>query len=53
LNGRQFLAFDVLATPLAIADGRAEVPTGPGLGIDVDEQKVAELVARTRRTGRR
>lgn len=36
----QYLADDVLAKPLAIARGHAEVPTGPGLGIEVDEAKV-------------
>ncbi len=36
----QYLADDVLRTPLAIADGYADVPTGPGLGIEVDEARV-------------
>ncbi len=44
LNGPQFLAADVLAKPLTIADGKAEIPTGPGLGIDVDEEKVVALM---------
>lgn len=44
LNGPQFLAADILQTPLTIRGDVAEVPTGPGLGIDVDERKVAELV---------
>lgn len=43
LNGPQFLAGDVLAQPLKIHDGTAEVPTGPGLGIEVDEDKVRRL----------
>lgn len=47
LNGPQFLSADVLVRPLAIHDGLAEVPTGPGLGVEVDEAKLAELVART------
>ncbi len=47
LNGPQFIAADVLAKPLKIADGKAQVPTGPGLGIEVDEAKVRELVERT------
>ena len=46
LNGPQFIDADVLAKPLAIADGTAEVPTGPGLGIEVDEGKVRDLVER-------
>ena len=36
----QFLADDLLRQPLAIAHGHAEVPVGPGLGIEVDEAKV-------------
>jgi muconate cycloisomerase len=36
----QYLADDILATPLVFANGHAEVPTGPGLGIEVDEAKV-------------
>lgn len=43
LNGPQFLAADVLKTPLAIKDGYIEVPAGPGLGIEVDEAKVKAL----------
>ncbi|MFI5381046.1 MAG: mandelate racemase/muconate lactonizing enzyme family protein [Tepidisphaerales bacterium] len=43
LNGPQFLVGDVLKTPLKIADGKIEVPTGPGLGIEVDEEKVKAL----------
>ncbi len=48
LNGPQFLTADVLKKPLRIQNGWAHVPTGPGLGIDVDERKVRELVARTK-----
>ncbi len=36
----QYLADDILATPLVFANGHAEVPTGPGLGVEVDEAKV-------------
>jgi L-alanine-DL-glutamate epimerase-like enolase superfamily enzyme len=49
LNGPQFLAAGVLAKPLKITEGTAEVPTGPGLGVEADEVKVAELVERTKR----
>ena len=48
LNGPQFLAADVLAKPLKIAHGTAEVPTGPGLGVEVDEAKVVELTKKTK-----
>jgi L-alanine-DL-glutamate epimerase-like enolase superfamily enzyme len=44
LNGPQFLAGDVLKTPLRIADGIAHVPDGPGLGVEVDEAKVVALM---------
>ena len=47
LNGPQFLAGDVLKTPLRIAAGIAEVPLGPGLGIEVDEGKVVDLMKRS------
>ena len=48
LNGPQFLTADILRRPLAVAGGVAEPPSGPGLGVEVDEQKLLELVRRTR-----
>ena len=36
----QYLADDVVRTPLAIIDGHADVPNGPGLGVEVDEARV-------------
>ncbi|MGE0725190.1 MAG: enolase C-terminal domain-like protein [Alphaproteobacteria bacterium] len=39
-TARFVLAEDVLAEPLAIRDGATVVPTGPGLGVVVDEAKV-------------
>lgn len=36
----QYLGEDVLATPLAFAAGHVAVPSGPGLGIEVDEARV-------------
>ena len=44
LNGPQFITADVLQKPLAIKDGKAEVPSGSGLGINVDEEKIAFLI---------
>lgn len=41
LNGPQFIAQDYLATPFPIERMAALVPTRPGLGIDIDETKVA------------
>lgn len=42
----QYLADDVIRTPLAIAHGHAEVPTGPGLGVEVDEARVRKYERR-------
>ena len=47
LNAPQFLTADVLAKPLKITRDTIEVPTGPGLGIEVDEAKVLQLVKKT------
>ena len=44
LNGPQFLTADVLKSPLQIENGEIQVPTGPGLGIEVDEEKVVALM---------
>lgn len=46
LNGPQFLTADVLQQPLAIHHGKIDVPAGPGLGIEVNEDKVMELVSK-------
>ena len=48
LNGPQFLTDDVLATPLQISGDIAHVPTGPGLGIEVSEEKIVELMNRSK-----
>jgi L-alanine-DL-glutamate epimerase-like enolase superfamily enzyme len=50
LNGPQFLTADVLSKPLRIEGDQAHVPTGPGLGIEVDEEKVAQMVEQSRST---
>ena len=44
LNGPQFLTDDVLKKPLSIKNGLAVPPKGPGLGVDVDEEKVKSLM---------
>ncbi|MHB9065150.1 MAG: enolase C-terminal domain-like protein [Pirellulaceae bacterium] len=44
LNGPQFLTADVLKTPLQIVDGKAHVPSGHGLGVEIDEEKLARLI---------
>jgi L-alanine-DL-glutamate epimerase-like enolase superfamily enzyme len=40
LNGLQFLMGSFLAKPFALEDGALPVPTGPGLGVEVDEERV-------------
>jgi len=43
LNGPQFLSkLSILKKPLVPTDGHLPVPTGPGLGVEVDEQKLEE-----------
>ena len=44
LNGPQFLTADVLEKPLSVKNGTADIPEGPGLGIEVSEDKVVELM---------
>ncbi len=40
LNGPQFIAEDYLSEPLPVRDQVAYVPTAPGLGVQIDEEKV-------------
>jgi L-alanine-DL-glutamate epimerase-like enolase superfamily enzyme len=47
LNGPQFLTADVLKKPLRIENGMAQVPDGPGLGIEVNEDKVIALMKKS------
>jgi L-alanine-DL-glutamate epimerase-like enolase superfamily enzyme len=47
LNGPQFLGSSVLKQPFAVRDGKIKIPKGPGLGIEVDEDKVRDLSSRT------
>lgn len=46
LNGPQFLRDTILCAPLSIRGDLAEPPTGPGLGIEVDEAKIVPLLTR-------
>lgn len=39
----QYLAEDVLARPLTFTRGHAQVPGGPGLGVEVDEARVKKF----------
>ena len=50
MNGPQFLTYDVLVEPIQVQSGVARVPTGPGLGVTVDEQKVLTLMERSKQT---
>lgn len=43
LNGPQFLERSVLKEPLQVRNGELAVPAGVGLGVEVDEKKVAAL----------
>lgn len=40
LNGLQFLAGSWLKEPFRLEDGALRVPRGPGLGVEVDEEKL-------------
>lgn len=46
LNGPQFLTTSLLKQPFEIHNGEIAVPTGPGLGVEMDEQKIATIAAR-------
>jgi len=47
LNGPQFLGTSVLKQPHTVVGGKVKIPKGPGLGIEVDEDKVKDLSAKT------
>lgn len=40
LNGLQFLDGSVLKKPFVLEDGAIRLPSGPGLGVEVDEEKL-------------
>ena len=46
LNGPQFLDASILKTPLAVKDGFLQPPQGPGLGVEVDEEKMRALAVK-------
>lgn len=50
LNGPQFLAASILKTPIPVENAIAQVPNAPGLGVEVDEQKLTDLAEKTIRT---
>ncbi len=48
LNGPQFLrATSILKQPFEVMHGELMVPTGPGLGVEVDEGRLRELALKT------
>lgn len=46
LNGPQFLNESILKKPFEVKNGELLVPTGPGLGVEVDEQKLRALLVK-------
>lgn len=46
LNGPQFLSGSILKCPFEVKDGELSVPSGHGLGVEVDEAKLRELSAK-------
>jgi L-alanine-DL-glutamate epimerase-like enolase superfamily enzyme len=46
LNGPQFLSGSVLKRPFQVTEGQLEVPNGPGLGVEVDEEKVKQMLVK-------
>jgi len=40
LNGPQYLTTSILRQPLAVKGGAIAPPTGPGLGVEVDPEKL-------------
>jgi L-alanine-DL-glutamate epimerase-like enolase superfamily enzyme len=45
LNGPQFLTDSILRRPLAVEEGGLRVPSGPGLGVEVDGAEIERLRA--------
>jgi L-alanine-DL-glutamate epimerase-like enolase superfamily enzyme len=46
LNGPQFLDGSILKRPLAVSAGQLAVPTGSGLGVEVDEEKLRDYLVK-------
>ncbi len=47
LNGPQFLHGSLLKRPLTVSGGELPVPRAPGLGVEIDEAKIAQLAIKT------
>jgi L-Ala-D/L-Glu epimerase len=48
----RLLAADLLSQPLSVNDGTMRLPTGPGLGVSLDQQELARYGDRWRQIGR-
>jgi L-alanine-DL-glutamate epimerase-like enolase superfamily enzyme len=48
LNGPQFLGASVIKEPFIPQGGKVRIPQGPGLGIEVDEEKLRALVGQSK-----
>ena len=46
LNGPQFLSGSILKHPFEVKNGELAVPTGHGLGVEVDEAKLREMLVK-------
>jgi L-alanine-DL-glutamate epimerase-like enolase superfamily enzyme len=46
LNGPQFLSGSILKHPFEAKSGEFAVPTGHGLGVEVDETQLRELIVK-------
>lgn len=44
----RFYARDIVTEPIEVVDGHVAVPTGPGLGAEIDPGRLAEVVTRRR-----
>lgn len=44
LNGPQYISSSILRRPLTVVDGQIGIPDGPGLGVEVDEERLREPV---------
>ena len=47
-QARYYLSEDLLAQPFPIADGKVRVPAGPGLGVEIDEERLARYTIERR-----
>ncbi|WP_020673670.1 mandelate racemase/muconate lactonizing enzyme family protein [Amycolatopsis nigrescens] len=51
IDSMYYLHEDDIVEPLSLVDGKLRVPTGPGLGVRVDEDKLAHYAAANQRDG--